>query len=48
MLEAVAKERATVAARANWEWSYKLSLGHQPVSSKVPDHYAKGKVTEAT
>ena len=48
MLEAKAKESATVAARDKWEWSYKLSLRHQPVSSKVPDHYAKGKVTEAT
>ena len=25
-----------------------MAAGYQPVSSKVPDYYAKGKVTEAT
>jgi hypothetical protein len=47
-LEATAKERATVAARDRWEWSHKLAGKEQPVSSKVPDHYAHGKKTEAT
>ena len=48
MLEAKKIEADTVAAREKWEWSYKLAPGYQPISSKVPDHYAKGKVTEAT
>ena len=48
MLEAKKIEADTVAAREKWEWSYKLAPGYQPMSSKVPDHYAKGKVTEAT
>ena len=48
MLEAKKIEADTVAAREKWEWSYKLAQGYQPMSSKVPDHYAKGKVTEPT
>ena len=48
MLEAKKKEADTVAARDKWSWSHKLAAGHQPISSKVPDHYAKGKVTEVT
>ena len=48
MLEAKRKERETVEAREKWQWSHKLAEKYQPVSSKVPDHYAHGKKQEAT
>lgn len=42
MLEAKRIEAETVAAREPWLWSHKLAMKHQPLSSKVPDHYAHG------
>lgn len=49
MLEAKKIEADIVAARENWQWSHtQVTLGHKPMASVVPDHYARGKVTEAT
>ena len=48
MLEAKKIEADIVAAREKWQWSHKLAPVYLPLSSKVSDHYAHGKKTEAT
>ena len=48
LLEDKAKEAATVAAREKWEWSHKLAMKHETLSSKVPHLYMKGQKREAT
>jgi hypothetical protein len=48
MLAAKKIEAEIVASREKWEWSHKLAPSYQPMSSKVPDHYARGKKQEVT
>ena len=48
MLAAKKIDADIVAAREKWEWSHKLPPSHQPMSSVVPDHYARGKKQEMT
>lgn len=48
MLAAKKIEADIVASREKWEWSHKLAPSYQPMSSKVPDHYARGKKQEVT
>mmetsp|Transcript_40149 Transcript_40149/g.52616 ORF Transcript_40149/g.52616 Transcript_40149/m.52616 type:complete len:135 (+) Transcript_40149:2267-2671(+) len=48
LMEARRIEADTVAAREKWEWSHKLAMKHQTVSSKVPHLYMKGQKREAT
>ena len=48
MMEDRRKEAETVAARDKWEWSHKLAMSHQTISSKVPHLYMQGQKREAT
>ena len=48
MLEAKRIEAETVAAREKWSWSHTLAEKYQPVSSLVPDHYARNQKKEGS
>ena len=48
LLEAKRIEADTVAAREKWEWSHKLAMKYQQISSKVPHLYLRGEKAEAS